>query len=80
MRHELPSTHQRRVSIQTILTAAAANGTASAHDDAERLTRMPPLIDQSQPIEDLIFSFFHDQHLAIMVSAARKGKGRADVT
>jgi hypothetical protein len=56
MRQQLPSPQQRRIAISTILTAVAP----TASDSTERLARLGPLIDQAQPIEDLIFSFLFD--------------------
>jgi len=52
MATELPSNVQRRIAIQTLLNTASAAASAE-----QRRDRLAPLIDQSQPIEDLIFSF-----------------------
>ena len=52
MKQQMPSTEQRRIAISTILSAAASVA-PELHAD-----RLAPLIDQSQPIEDLIFQFF----------------------
>lgn len=53
VRHELPSSQDRRIAIQTIL-----NSCASATSAEGRLDVMRSLLDQSQPLEDIIFNFF----------------------
>ena len=60
MRQDLPSSTQRRIAIETIL-----NGASTVSDQAQRRDRLAPLIDQSQPIEDLIFTFFESRKPAI---------------
>ncbi len=65
MRQKLPSPQQRRIAIRAILDTITPT-----HTEAERLARLTPLIDQSQPIEDLIFSFFFDaKHSTIQNTA-----------
>ena len=63
MKQELPSSSQRRIAIQTILNGAAG---LSIEQRSERLS---PLIDQSQPIEDLIFDFFEHKRQAVQLVA-----------
>ena len=60
MRQDLPSSTQRRIAIETILT-----GASSVSDQAQRRDRLASLIDQSQPIEDLIFTFFDTEKPAL---------------
>ena len=60
MRQGLPSSSQRRIAIETLL-----NGASVVSDMSQRRDRLAPLIDQSQPIEDLIFSFFDNKRPAI---------------
>ena len=60
MRQGLPSSSQRRIAIETLL-----NGASVVSDMLQRRDRLAPLIDQSQPIEDLIFSFFDSKRPAI---------------
>jgi len=56
MKQQMPSAEQRRIAIGTILSAAATVAPEQRGD------RLAPLIDQSQPIEDLIFQFFAPQN------------------
>eukprot|EP00462_Mataza_sp_D1_P008469 CAMPEP_0175150646 /NCGR_PEP_ID=MMETSP0087-20121206/18007_1 /TAXON_ID=136419 /ORGANISM="Unknown Unknown, Strain D1" /LENGTH=2299 /DNA_ID=CAMNT_0016436657 /DNA_START=64 /DNA_END=6963 /DNA_ORIENTATION=+ len=59
MRHSLPSQAERRIAMLTIM-----NSCVSASGQS-RLERLSSLIDQSQHMEDLIFSFFADRKLVI---------------
>lgn len=66
MRHQLPSSEQRRAAITAILNACEH---ATAAHKVECLT---PLLDQSQPIEDIIFSLF-DHRLPEFQKLAMEG-------
>jgi len=64
MSTELPSSAQRKIAIQTLLSTAS-----SCHSSEQRRERLAPLIDQSQPIEDLIFQCFEHKRSAIQTAA-----------
>ncbi len=66
MATELPSNTQRKIAIQTLLNTASA---VSQNNVDARRERLAPLIDQSQPIEDMIFSFFEGSRPAIQTTA-----------
>ncbi len=53
IRHDLPSPQERLQRVQTLLSTTALDTTSPE----KRVARLDPLIHQSQPIEDLIFSF-----------------------
>lgn len=70
---ELPSVKDREIAIEAVLTNAADKPTQNPED---RLLLLGSLIDQSHPIEDLIFAFFRHKkpgvrHVAIEVYIRR---------
>eukprot|EP01006_Ploeotia_vitrea_P038946 TRINITY_DN66291_c5_g2_i1.p1 TRINITY_DN66291_c5_g2~~TRINITY_DN66291_c5_g2_i1.p1 ORF type:complete len:1951 (+),score=1116.81 TRINITY_DN66291_c5_g2_i1:135-5855(+) len=65
MRSNMPSTKERRVAIQTLLSTVNASMSTQ-----ERLQRLAALIDQSHPIADMIFTFFDDRENETMRCAA----------
>eukprot|EP00457_Paulinella_chromatophora_P000115 gb/GEZN01000115.1/.p1 GENE.gb/GEZN01000115.1/~~gb/GEZN01000115.1/.p1 ORF type:complete len:2290 (+),score=335.54 gb/GEZN01000115.1/:133-6870(+) len=54
IKHDLPSSQERLLAVQTLLSATSLESQSSP---SKRLARLDPLVNQSQPIEDLIFSF-----------------------
>ena len=64
MATELPSNAQRKIAIQTILQAASTSNSSD-----QRRERLAPLIDQSQPIEDMIFQFMDHKRTQIQTTA-----------
>jgi len=64
MRYELPSNTKRKDGVFPILASAASAVGAEA-----RLERLSPLLDQSQPIEDIMYDFFASRQTSIQKAA-----------
>lgn len=63
MRVEVPSASKRKIAVLTILNSV------SRSKGPTKIERLEPLIDQSQPIEDIIFSFFSSRQDVIQNTA-----------